>query len=107
MTTTLIKQVYDRTLGDIRSLRKSGLFTNAHECMFALTLFDAGEPVKMSVAANTVGIARASMTSMVDRLSEMGLVERINDESDRRSTLVKLTQSGVTKVYNALEAVEA
>jgi DNA-binding MarR family transcriptional regulator len=97
------KTVYDRTVGELRALRQCGLFTNAHECILALTLFDAGEPIPMSVAAKTVGISRAAMTSMVDRFETIGVAVRIESDSDRRNTLLSLTESGTTKVYNALE----
>mgnify|MGYP003296046888 CR=1 FL=1 len=103
MTTTIAPPAYHRTLGDIRSLRHSGLFSNAHEAMLALVLFDAGEPVKMSEAAKTISISRAAMTSMVDRFELLEIAKRVGGEKDRRCTYLALTESGVTKVYNALE----
>jgi DNA-binding MarR family transcriptional regulator len=35
-----------------------------------------------------------SVTTMVDRLTERGLVERVKDPKDRRKTLVALTRKG-------------
>ena len=40
---------------------------------------------------------------MIDRLSERGLVERVNDSKDRRKTLVALTQNGKRLVESACE----
>lgn len=39
-------------------------------------------------------IYKTTLTSVVDRLEERGLVERIPAETDRRSTIARLTEAG-------------
>jgi len=43
-----------------------------------------------------------TMTGVVDRLEESGLVERVFDRSDRRKTWVRLTKKGDRKLEEAL-----
>ncbi|HSH96967.1 MAG: MarR family winged helix-turn-helix transcriptional regulator [Methylophilaceae bacterium] len=51
-----------------------------------------------SALADKVGIARASMTGLIDGLERDGLVERIFDANDRRSVAVCLTAAGQFKL---------
>lgn len=46
-----------------------------------------------------------SVTNIVDRLEEQGLLERVPHPSDRRTTLAQITQDGLTMVEKATEAV--
>lgn len=102
---TIDHTCYDRTVRDLRKLRVSedlGL-VNAHEAMFLLCLRDGGG-MPMNLAAAVVGISRAAMTSMADRLATAGLIARDPSPSDRRVTHVALTVSGTLRVDEALEA---
>lgn len=45
-------------------------------------------------------IASSSITYVIDRLEEKGLVDRIPDKKDRRVTLVELNESGREKMDN-------
>jgi len=45
-------------------------------------------------------IASSSITYVIDRLEEKGLVERVPDKKDRRITLVELNKSGREKMDN-------
>lgn len=51
-------------------------------------------PMRMTELAEHLGTATASVTGMVDRLEERGLVERVRDESDRRVVHVAITDAG-------------
>jgi prepilin-type processing-associated H-X9-DG protein len=59
---------------------------------FALKLID--EPTPMGKIANMLFCDGSTMTWIVDRLEERGLVERQNDPRDRRVRLVALTEEG-------------
>ena len=48
----------------------------------------------MSHYGAELGLARSTVTNLVDRLERAGLVARIASPSDRRVTLVRLTESG-------------
>lgn len=60
-------------------------------------------PLPISALGNKVLLTSSSMTAAVDRLEELGLVERINDPNDRRTRLVALTAKGnklIDKAFN-------
>jgi DNA-binding MarR family transcriptional regulator len=58
------------------------------------TLLRHGSSMRMSELAESLGIVRRSATSVIDGLEEIGLVERIDDPSDRRAVGVQLTRTG-------------
>lgn len=57
-------------------------------------LDEVGHPITISHLARLLILESPSVTTMVDRLSERGLVERTRDPKDRRKTLVRFTQEG-------------
>jgi DNA-binding MarR family transcriptional regulator len=57
-------------------------------------LREAGRPVMITKVARRLLLETPSVTTMVDRLTERGLVERVKDPKDRRKTLVALTKKG-------------
>lgn len=57
--------------------------------------------------AAAVGFSQASVTAIVDRLVERGLVTRRRGDSDRRQILVTLTPAGRTLVDKAPEGLQA
>ncbi|HUS82983.1 MAG TPA: MarR family transcriptional regulator [Dehalococcoidia bacterium] len=57
-------------------------------------LAEAGQPVPVSRLAKLLLQESPSMTSLVDRMCDSGLVERTKDRHDRRIVLVKLTGKG-------------
>jgi DNA-binding MarR family transcriptional regulator len=50
--------------------------------------------LRMTEIADALGRNLSSVTSMVDRLVQKGLVERISDPDDRRVVLCQLTEQG-------------
>lgn len=59
------------------------------------TLHRSGPELEMSAVAGLTGLPASSVTSIVDRLVKLGLVERRYSEVDRRSVLAKITPAGV------------
>ena len=57
-------------------------------------LREAKRPIMITEVARRLFLETPSVTTMIDRLSERGLVERIKDPKDRRKTLVALTRRG-------------
>lgn len=51
-------------------------------------------PMRATALADSEGVSGASMTRIVTRLSELGLVERAADPDDGRAQLVTLTDAG-------------
>jgi len=68
-----------------------------------VTLRDEGRPMMITEIARRLYLETPSVTSMVDRLSERGLVERIKDPKDRRKALVALTRKGKSLVESVRE----
>jgi DNA-binding MarR family transcriptional regulator len=58
----------------------------------------AGGPMHAGELAEAVEVSAATVSGMLDGLSEAGLVERTRSESDRRIVVVKLTRRGRRKV---------
>ena len=70
------------------------------EYLVLAALRRAGRPYRMNPTAlfNAVILSSGAMTNRLDRLEEMGLVERLPDPSDRRGRLVALTDLGLELV---------
>lgn len=59
-----------------------------------LEILGQQSPLRMKELAATMGVTTGTLTVTVDRLEKQGLVTRIPHETDRRSTLVGLTEAG-------------
>ena len=57
-------------------------------------MYSKGVPVSMTDLASKACISKPNLTTMIDRLFEEGMVERLADPSDRRIVNVALTQEG-------------
>jgi DNA-binding MarR family transcriptional regulator len=66
-------------------------------------LRDAKQPIMITEVARRLCLETPSLTTMIDRLSERGLVKRVEDPKDRRKALVALTQKGECLVQSACE----
>ena len=79
------------------------------EYLVLAALRRAGPPYRMNPTAlfNSVILSSGAMTNRLDRLEEMGFVERLPDPADRRGRLVALTDRGLelvdTSVIDHLE----
>ncbi|MHB8451204.1 MAG: MarR family winged helix-turn-helix transcriptional regulator [Mycobacteriales bacterium] len=63
--------------------------------MRALLMLDPGEPRPIGALAHSFACDASTMTWLVDRLEERGLVERRGSASDRRVRTVALTEQGL------------
>jgi len=75
-----------------RSLAPWGLTVS--QAPVLVILREAGRPIMITEVARRLLLETPSVTTMVDRLTERGLVERVKDPKDRRKTLVALTRKG-------------
>jgi len=69
-------------------------------------LAEAGRPLPVSRLARMLLQESPSVTSLVDRMCDSGLVERDKDGRDRRIVLVKLTGKG-RRMHDKLRATAA
>jgi DNA-binding MarR family transcriptional regulator len=75
-----------------RTLARHGLTLPQFMALVALEPSDGGK--RMGPLAEEAYQSAASMTGIVDRLLERGLVERQRNPKDRRSVVVRLTENG-------------
>jgi DNA-binding MarR family transcriptional regulator len=59
-----------------------------------LYIVAAAEALRMSELAGRLGVAMPTASGVVDRLVELGLLERRAEASDRRQVIVALTETG-------------
>lgn len=62
------------------------------DVMAALARYDAG--LKMSALSGILRVSNGNVTGIIDRLSEDGVVVRVQVPGDRRASLVRLTRKG-------------
>ena len=71
--------------------------------MFVLMLLMEHDQVPMSRLAGMLDVSFPSLSGIIDRMEERGLVERIRDANDRRIVLVKSTARGTASVAEVQE----
>ncbi|HEY9737463.1 MAG TPA: MarR family transcriptional regulator [Trichocoleus sp.] len=69
------------------------------------TLRRSGQPYQLSPTElfNALMVSSGTMTHRLDRLEQAKLVQRLPDPSDRRGTLIVLTDSGFALIEQAVE----
>jgi len=74
-----------------------------------LSVFQGPSRASISTLANAVSVRPSTVSKMVDRLIEKGLMQRLRDPNDARTTLVELTPLGyhqqklVAEIWHAVE----
>ena len=59
-------------------------------------------PAKMKTLADTLGLTARNMTAVADSLESEGLLRRVDHPSDRRVTLLELTDAGLAAADQSL-----
>lgn len=79
---------------------------NVGEFDVLATLRRSGQPYQLSPTElfNTLMVSSGTMTHRIDRLEQADLVKRIADPSDRRGTIIQLTNKGFKVIEKALSA---
>jgi DNA-binding MarR family transcriptional regulator len=86
MAFSILRKEFDRALSPYQ-------LTVPQASVLAL-LAEAQQPLPVSRLAKLLLQESPSVTSLVDRMCESGLVERAKDQHDRRVVLVRLTDKG-------------
>lgn len=73
-------------------LAEIGLNNGQDEAMLAL---DEDNPVSVAVLAEKLSVRPPTVSKMLDRLVAKKLVDRVNDSTDARKTMVKITATGL------------
>lgn len=91
-------------------LSELGLFNGQDELLLAIR---GDEPLTVSVVADKLNVRPSTVSKMLDRLVEQGLVIRLPHGTDARRALVQITPAGreksdgVLAVHESLEAFMA
>ena len=67
------------------------LSMNAYQ--YIVVIYDKKE-ITTTALANILGLKKSSVTQMLQSLEEKGYVEKLPSDSDKRSTIIKLTPKG-------------
>lgn len=86
------------------ALRPHGLTFARYEALVLLS-FARRESLPMRVMGERLQLHPTSVTNIVDRLESDGLAKRSPHPSDRRTTLVSLTEAGADRVAEATKAL--
>lgn len=86
------------------ALRPHGLTFARYEALVLLTFARSGR-LPMRVMGERLQLHPTSVTNIVDRLQDGGLVRRVPHPTDRRATLVEITEAGAELRESATGAV--
>jgi len=88
------------------ALRPHGLTFARYEALVLLTFARTGK-LPMRVMGDRLQLHPTSVTNIVDRLQADGLARRTPHPTDRRATLVEITEAGSERLEAATKAVTA
>ena len=67
---------------------------------------EADGPLTLAAVARELAVTKQNMTGMIDRLEQLGLVERLTDPADLRSSRAQLTRRGRAVIQRATPAYQ-
>lgn len=89
-----------------RILRKYGLTAERYELLLAIKSFEArGEPATVSNLTVELGVAQVSVTQLVRRAEDAGLLSREVSPQDARIRYLRLTALGEDQLKKALTSL--
>lgn len=92
LTFNEIMESFNSCLNDVIKSR-TGFSINGFKLMRMLYAVP-NEGLAPSIIADNIGITRASMTKIMDKLEQRGVIERMENPDDKRSSLICLTSAG-------------
>jgi len=78
--------------------QKAGLTPQQHQALLAIKGFSTTEPVSVGDLSDFLLVRHHTAVELVDRMTRLGLLERVVDDDDSRRILVKLTRTGEQKL---------
>jgi DNA-binding MarR family transcriptional regulator len=72
-----------------------GLTLQQHQALLFIIGYPGREQVTIGELAERLQIRHHSAVGLVDRLEQQGLVDRIQNQEDRRQVLIRLTEKGM------------
>lgn len=88
----LIKEIYACTIGIVSdSLRESG-FT--HQQVMVIKLIAHNKKITITQLCEEMSLAKGTVSGIVTRLEQAGLVEKLKAENDKRNTYITFSPKG-------------
>ena len=78
----------------VESVRNDGPDLSARQMALLLTVYLTPQPHTVRGLAASLNVSKPAITRALDRLTELGMIKRKVDETDRRSVLVQRTVKG-------------
>ena len=78
----------------VDSVRNDGPDLSARQMALLLTVYLTPQPHTVRGLAASLNVSKPAITRALDRLTELGMIKRKIDETDRRSVLVQRTVKG-------------
>lgn len=78
----------------VDSVRNDGPDLSARQMALLLTVYLTPAPHTVRGLASLLNVSKPAITRALDRLSELGMIKRKVDDTDRRSVLVQRTVKG-------------
>ncbi len=100
----IFKLLTNCTEKEVRHVAKYGVTVAEFRCLKALLV---NESVNMNQLAQEMQITNSRMTRIIDNLVDKKLVQRIENEQDRRMNIVTLTPDGQLKAQMMLQSAIA
>jgi len=91
----LISRFYNDAIE--QTAKDHGLLAGEFLVLMTLMRIGGNEVVRPTELYNQLLVTSGAITKRVDRLAEMGLIERVSDAKDKRSSPIKLTAKGLKK----------
>ena len=104
MYVSQIRQMTIRALNQILKKHNITLF-NAEQSKILEFLWQEDNLTPKDISKHT-GLAISSLTSMIDRMEINGLLKRKSDETDRRKTIISLTDLGKSCLLYTSDAAD-
>ncbi|MDR1293955.1 MAG: MarR family transcriptional regulator, partial [Bifidobacteriaceae bacterium] len=102
-----LKQITERlhTMTIVAGLQRQGAVALTPQQFRVVGLLVVGGPTRSGELASALGVSRATMTGLLDRLEQAGLVARSTDPRDARGRLATATDAGRDALRGLLETV--
>jgi DNA-binding MarR family transcriptional regulator len=105
----VLEEIMGDTLVYITLFKRELNQLNEHKFMKTLlwlTLIDEYGNPSISNLGRKINVSKSQMTSRVDQLVSEGLIERVNDNQDRRIIRIQLTENGKEFLRNSQKHIE-
>ncbi len=104
---TSLMRAHQIALAEVETaLRPFGLTFARYEALMVL-FFSRRGSLPMGIIGSRLQVHQTSVTNAIDRLESAGLVERSVHPTDRRTTIVAITEAGARLATTATDALNA